>query len=100
MYSQRYGTLPIVRATGGLDDTVENYDATTGQGTGFKMRDLTTDALVETVRWAVGVFRKEPERFRAMQERAMSRHFGWGIAAERYGEVYRWAVERRRWDER
>jgi len=53
MYSLRYGTLPIVRATGGLDDTVENYDEATGNGTGFKFWDNTADVLYYTVGWAV-----------------------------------------------
>jgi len=96
MYSQRYGTLPIVRATGGLDDTVENYDPATGQGTGFKFWDLTVDALVGTVKWAVDTYRLEPERFRAMQRRVMAKRFGWDVAARTYAEVYGWAVTARR----
>jgi starch synthase len=92
MYSQRYGTLPIVRATGGLDDTVENYDPATGQGTGFKLWDLAPESLVATVRWAVDTYRNRPEHFRAMQIRAMKKHFGWELAAAKYGEVYDWAV--------
>ncbi len=96
MYSQRYGTLPIVRATGGLDDTVENYDPATGQGTGFKLWDLNPDSLVATVRWAVQTYRERPEHWRAMQRRAMAKHFGWDIAAQRYGQVYEWAIQDRR----
>lgn len=97
MYSQRYGTLPIVRATGGLDDTVENFDPNAGTGTGFKLWDLSPDALVETVRWAVDTWRQQPDQFRAMQHRAMRKHWGWDAAAARYTDVYRWALERRRW---
>jgi starch synthase len=96
MYSQRYGTLPIVRATGGLDDTVDNYDAATGDGTGFKLWDLSADALVGTVGWAVDTYRERPEHFRGMQKRAMGRRFGWDEAARRYGEVYGWALQQRR----
>jgi len=96
MYSQRYGTLPIVRATGGLDDTVENYDASSGAGSGFKLRDLSVDALVGTVRWAVDTYRNRPEDFVAMQRRAMRKHFGWDEAAAKYGALYGWAVEQRR----
>jgi starch synthase len=96
MYSQRYGTLPIVRATGGLDDTVENYDPTTGEGTGFKLWDLSVDSLVTTVRWAVETYRERPQHFRAMQQRAMRKHFGWDAAAERYAQVYEWALKARR----
>jgi starch synthase len=92
MYSQRYGTLPIVRATGGLDDTVENYDAATGSGTGFKLWDLNVDSLVATVHWAVETYRERPDHFRTMQGRAMRKRFGWDLAAKRYAEVYDWAV--------
>jgi starch synthase len=96
MYSQKYGTLPIVRATGGLEDTVENYDPRTGAGTGFKMWDLTVDSLVETVRWAVDTYRTRPAQFRAMQVRAMRKELGWDVAARAYADVYDWAVARKR----
>ena len=96
MYSQRYGTLPIVRATGGLDDTVENYDPATGAGTGFKLWDLHVDSLVATVQWAVETYRERPEDFRTMQRRAMRKRFGWDLAARQYADVYRYAIEARR----
>ncbi len=96
MYSQRYGTLPIVRATGGLDDSVDGFDPATGQGTGFKLYDLHVDALVGTVRWAVDTYRGAPDVFRAMQRRAMRKNFGWSVAATRYEEVYEWALTARR----
>ena len=96
LYSQRYGTLPIVRATGGLDDTVENYDPATGTGTGFKLWDLTEDVLVDAVRWAVDTYRNRPGHFRAMQRQAMQKQFGWKEAAAHYADAYRWALERRR----
>jgi starch synthase len=92
MYSQRYGTLPIVRATGGLDDTVDNYDAATGMGTGFKLWDLNVDALVATVQWAIQTYRERPGHFRTMQRRAMRKRFGWDVAAKRYAQVYAWAL--------
>src|SRR6476469_711415 len=90
LYSQRYGTLPIVRATGGLDDTVEAYDLATGTGTGFKLWDLSIDSLVDTVRWAVETYRVRPAHFRAMQRRAMQKRFGWDLAASKYLDVYGW----------
>ena len=96
MYSQRYGTLPIVRATGGLDDTVQNYDPSTGEGTGFKLWDLNVESLVSTVRWAVETYRQRPNHVRAMQKRGMRTRFGWDVAARRYAQVYEWAVRARR----
>ena len=96
LYSQRYGTLPIVRATGGLDDTVDNHDAETGAGTGFKLWDLSVDSLVATTAWAVDCYRNRPEQFRAMQLRGMRKQFGWSGPAKIYSDVYDWALERRR----
>jgi starch synthase len=95
MYSQRYGALPIVRSTGGLADTVENYDGK-GEGTGFVLWDLNVDSLVATVRWAVDTYRNNPTDFRVMQRRAMGKRFGWDTAAQRYADVYEWAIEARR----
>ncbi|HTQ45141.1 MAG TPA: glycogen synthase, partial [Polyangiaceae bacterium] len=90
------GTLPIVRATGGLDDTVDNYVAATGEGTGFKFWDLSADSLVDTVRWAVETYHERPQHFRAMQRRAMQKAFGWDVAARKYVDVYEWAIAARR----
>jgi starch synthase len=90
MYSQRYGTLPVVRAVGGLDDTVDNGV------TGFKFQDLTADALANTVAWAVSTYRNDPGRFRAMQQRSMLKPLGWSHAARQYEALYRLAVGKRR----
>ncbi|MBI5512450.1 MAG: glycogen synthase [Deltaproteobacteria bacterium] len=96
LYSQRYGALPVVRATGGLLDSVENHTPGTDQGTGFVFWDLSPETLTSTVAWALEVWRSEPEHFLAMQQRAMRKPLGWSKAAERYAEVYRWALGRRR----
>ena len=97
MYSQRYGTLPIVHAVGGLDDTVEDFDPARGTGTGFKFHPATADTVLAAVDRACEVWSERPLVWRAMQRRAMTTPFGWDRAAERYDEVYRWALERRRW---
>jgi starch synthase len=89
MYSQRYGTLPIVRAVGGLDDTVENGE------TGFKLDALEPEALAATTAWAVHVYRHDPGRFHAMQVRSMQKPMGWSHAARQYEALYRLAVGRR-----
>lgn len=96
LYSQRYGTLPIVRATGGLEDTIEQYDPNTGRGTGFKLWDLHEGSLYETVRWALSVYRDRPEHYRRMQKAAMEKKMGWEVIARQYEELYLWALERRR----
>ncbi|RME02764.1 MAG: glycogen synthase [Deltaproteobacteria bacterium] len=95
MYSLRYGTLPLVRATGGLDDTVENYDPLRGTGTGFKFRDATVAALGGTMLWALDTWWNRPFHFRQMQLRAMQQRFTWEAAVEEYVACYRRAAARR-----
>ncbi len=96
IYSLRYGTLPVVRATGGLDDTIDNYNQETGDGTGFKFLFATADALYHTMKWAMETWQHFPEAFRAMQERAMCRRFDWDRSARKYLEVYQRALLSRR----
>lgn len=88
LYSLRYGTIPIVRATGGLDDTVEDYDGHSGRGTGFKFREYTIAALVAAVRRALEVFRK-PAVWRSLQLAGMSQDHSWDASAREYVKVYR-----------
>lgn len=90
MYSQRYGTLPIVRAVGGLDDTVENGV------TGFKFEEASASALVATVAWALDVYRHDRGRFYGMQVTSMQKQMGWSYAARQYEALYRLAAGRRR----
>jgi starch synthase len=86
--SLRYGTLPIVRATGGLEDTVTDVDAPPGPGTGFKFADYSAPALIGAVRRALDVYGR-PERWRAMQQAAMRRDSSWDVSAREYVKVYR-----------
>jgi starch synthase len=96
MYSQRYGTLPIVRGTGGLLDTVVNYDQATGNGTGFIFWDLTPGAIADTVGWALSTYFERPDHIEAMRKRAMQQDFSWDRAAEAYEGLYREAYQIRR----
>jgi starch synthase len=95
MYAMRYGTLPIVRRTGGLADTVASYDEATGEGTGFAFDRLTPSAIYNTVGWALWTWHNRPEHIAAMRLRAMAERFCWEASAGRYVEVYRGAVDRR-----
>lgn len=95
LYSLSYGTLPIVHAVGGLDDTVDNYVEATGEGTGFKLYDLNPRALFDTVGWAVHTWYNRPDAIRIMQRRAMNQRFAWQGSAEAYEQVYAEAVARR-----
>ena len=96
MYSLRYGTLPIVRATGGLVDTVANYDEATGGGTGFMFNDLHPESLANTIGWAVSTWYDRPQHIDGMRRRAMAQDFSWERAAHAYKNLYLGAYERRR----
>lgn len=89
IYSLRYGTLPIVRATGGLDDTIENYHSESKSGTGFKFYDATPEALSGTVKWAVDVWYNDKDGFDQLRRNAMAKRFDWSEAAKGYDDLYR-----------
>ncbi len=93
IYSLRYGTLPIVRATGGLDDTIENFDKNNSASNGFKFNDATANALYNTVKWAVDAYKNDKKSFKKMQKRAMDMRFDWEKSAKSYEEAYRFALE-------
>lgn len=94
MYSLLYGTLPIVRRTGGLADTVQNYDEKTGEGTGFMFDSLTPDAIFGTVNWAVQTYEKRKNHIKAMQARGMKKDFSWKLSARNYEKLYKEALRR------
>lgn len=96
LYSLRYGTLPIVRRTGGLADTVENYDQETGDGTGFVFDRLSPRSIYDTVGWATWAWYNKPGQLAAMRVRAMSREFSWERSAAEYAALYDRAVSARR----
>ncbi|KAF0219232.1 MAG: starch [Geobacteraceae bacterium] len=100
MYSMRYGTLPIVRATGGLDDSVENFDEANLAGTGFKFNELTASALFDTVGWAVYTWYNRRDAMERLIKNAMEKRFTWEEAAAKYEKLYYLAVEKRMGEKR
>ncbi len=87
IYSLRYGTVPIVRATGGLDDTIEPFDPQTGRGTGFKFEEYDAQALLACIRQALELFRNETA-WRKMQINGMTKNFSWHASAAEYVRLY------------
>jgi starch synthase len=87
MYSLRYGTVPVVRAVGGLFDTVQNVDLSTGAGTGFAFDAYTPAALVETLRQAIRTY-TDRGVWRRIQTAGMALDLSWDNSARRYVEVY------------
>jgi starch synthase len=94
MYSMRYGTVPIVRATGGLDDTVADYNEAAEGGTGFKFRPYTAAALLETMERARAVFTK-PNIWKMLQVTGMGKDFSWDRSAREYVKLYERTLRRR-----
>jgi starch synthase len=88
MYSMRYGTVPVVRATGGLDDTVENYNVKTNKGNGFKFGPYSASAMLDKIREAI-YFYTQPNIWVEIQRNGMTTDNSWSAAANRYLELYR-----------
>jgi starch synthase len=93
MYSLRYGTVPIVRAVGGLDDTVENFDRVTGRGNGFKFDEFSRDAFLDKIYEALFAY-YDPEIWRRLQRNGMTEVNSWQHAARNYVALYRKMNER------
>jgi starch synthase len=87
MFSLRYGTVPIVRRTGGLADSVEPYDPAAGSGTGFVFEPFTPEALQSALEQALATYR-DAAAWRQLMRRGMSRDFSWPAQGRRYVELY------------
>lgn len=94
IYSLKYGTVPVVRATGGLDDTIEPFDLETGTGTGFKFEEYTGAALVHSLRRALQLYGDE-RIWKRIQLNGMAKDFSWTGAAAEYAKVYEAALASR-----
>ncbi len=93
MYSLRYGTGPVVRETGGLADTVEEFVIATREGTGFLFGPYEPESMVGALKRALAIHR-QPELWRALQRNGMERDFSWRTSADGYDALYRGALER------
>src|ERR1700757_1547112 len=87
IYSLRYGTVPIVRATGGLDDTIEPWDVRSGKGTGFKFVEYVGESLLLTIRVALQAYRDQAS-WQVLMRNGMNRDFSWNASAREYVKVY------------
>ncbi len=92
IYSLKYGTLPIVRATGGLNDTVENYNQNIGEGTGFKFWEPRSKAIYNTISWALDTYNNRKPHLQNLIKRAMEQNFSWEKSAAEYVVLYRRAI--------
>jgi starch synthase len=96
LYSMAYGTPPLVRATGGLVDSVTQYVEGGNSGTGFIFDEPTAHALYFTIGWACATYYDRPEELLALRRRGMQQDFSWEKSAAIYLNVYDWAIQARR----
>jgi starch synthase len=95
IYSLKYGTIPIVRATGGLDDTIVNYDPITGTGNGFKFSRYDAKEFLNQIKAAISFF-SQPKHWKQLLQNAMTADFSWQRSAEAYLQLYRKALRKRK----
>jgi len=95
IYSLKYGTIPVVRATGGLDDTVVNYDPVTGTGNGFKFSRYEAKEFLNQIKAAISFF-SQPKHWKQLLQNAMAADFSWQRSAEAYLQLYRKALQKRK----
>ncbi len=96
MYSLKYGTLPIVRATGGLNDTIINYNQQDGSGTGFKFYEPSSRAVYFTVKWALETYYYRKPHIKKLIKKAMAQDFSWDKSIKEYLALYRKALKNKR----
>lgn len=89
LISMRYGTLPIVRETGGLKDTVEPYNEYTGEGVGFSFTNYNVSDMVYVINYAKDIYYNRRDDWNKIVENAMKRDFSWAVSADKYIAMYR-----------
>ncbi|MBA4392542.1 MAG: glycogen synthase GlgA [Desulfobacca sp.] len=94
LYALKYGTIPIVRAVGGLEDTVVDYNSHSDQGTGFKFKEYEWEKLLQTIQRALAVYRDKP-RWKRLIQRAMNQDFSWEKSAAQYEWLYKKALQKK-----
>lgn len=95
MYSMKYGAPPVVRATGGLVDSVQQYVEGTEIGTGFLFDAPTGQAFYDTIGWACSTYYDRRKEYDQLQANGMTADFSWDQSADTYESVYKWAIEAR-----
>ena len=88
MFSLKYGTIPIVRAVGGLKDSVENYDGASAAGTGFVFDKYDPQTMLDAIDRGLAAYR-DKQLWTAIQGRAMAMDFSWDRSAAAYSDLYR-----------
>jgi starch synthase len=93
IYSLKYGTIPIVRATGGLDDTIQEFNPASGKGTGFKFKQYDAIKLLKTIKNALTLYH-DKGTWEKLTRNAMEADFSWKTSAKKYVELYQKALRK------
>ena len=88
MYSLKYATVPVVRAVGGLDDTIEEFDSAASKGNGFKFEKASKEELLGALKRAIKVY-QDKKLWQKLQKNCMGYDFSWGSSAKKYMSVYK-----------
>ena len=88
LMSLRYGTVPIVRETGGLKDTVQAFDEVAKTGTGFSFTNYNAHEMLDTIRYAVKTYYDNKREWNKIAERAMKTDYSWKASAKKYEDLY------------
>ena len=91
----RYGTVPIVRETGGLKDTVEPYNEYESKGTGFSFSNYNAHEMLNTIRYAENIYYDKKREWNKIIDRAMATDYSWSVSALKYQEMYDWLIAQR-----
>lgn len=94
LYSLKYGTVPIVRETGGLADTIQDYNPDTGEGTGFVFKNYDSDELLDAIKRALRTY-QDKEAWTKLMKNGMRRDFSWEASAQKYEDLYQKALPKR-----
>ena len=95
IYSMKYGTVPVVHATGGLDDTVEEWDPKKQTGTGFKFTGQNADSFYAALERALNVFQSDKKSWTKIMRNGMAKRYSWKEPAAEYAKVYRQVAQRK-----
>ncbi|MDH7578771.1 MAG: glycogen synthase GlgA [Bacillota bacterium] len=95
LISLRYGTIPIVRATGGLADTIQDYNEKNREGNGFSFKAYEPTALLDAIKRALAIYLEQPEQWRRLMVNGMKSNFSWERSAQQYAELYEKAIHKR-----
>ncbi len=88
MISMRYGTIPVVRETGGLRDTVTPFNRETGEGNGFSFANINAHDFLFVTKEAAAIYRQEPEKWARLVSNAMAKDYSWEKSAGEYKALY------------